>query len=99
MYALFGLVQECCFALGQSDIASAFQGHCCSASFLCPNKADFFLEESTQIPRSCTVGAFITCPNGYTCQNTQAEFTTGHCCKGDVVSVSGNFIHHFLLFL
>ncbi|KAI6212235.1 hypothetical protein M3Y99_01843500 [Aphelenchoides fujianensis] len=72
----------------QSDIPGAFQGHCCSASYLCPNKADFFIEESTQMPRSCTVGAFITCPNGYTCQSTQSEFTTGFCCKGDVVSVS-----------
>ncbi|KAI6235899.1 hypothetical protein M3Y95_00100300 [Aphelenchoides besseyi] len=72
----------------QSDIPGAFQGHCCSASHLCPNKADFYIEESTQMPRSCTVGAFITCPNSYTCQSTQAEFTTGFCCKGDVVSVS-----------
>uniref|UniRef100_A0A1I7SU90 Kunitz/Bovine pancreatic trypsin inhibitor domain protein n=1 Tax=Bursaphelenchus xylophilus TaxID=6326 RepID=A0A1I7SU90_BURXY len=72
----------------QSDIPGAFQGHCCSASYLCPNKADFFIEESSQMPRSCTVGAFITCPNGYTCQSTQSEFTTGHCCKGDIISVS-----------
>lgn len=73
----------------QSDIPGAFQGHCCSASYLCPNKAEFFIEENTQMPRSCTVGAFITCPNGYTCQSTQSEFTTGHCCKGDIISVSG----------
>lgn len=76
----------------QSDVASAFQGHCCSASFLCPNRVDFFIEESTQMPRSCTVGAFITCPNSYTCQSTQAEFTTGICCKGDSVAVSSLFL-------
>ncbi|KAI1724653.1 kunitz/Bovine pancreatic trypsin inhibitor domain-containing protein [Ditylenchus destructor] len=72
----------------QSDVSGAFQGHCCSSSFICPNKAEFFLEEVSQMPRSCTVGAFITCPNGYTCQSTQAEFTTGYCCRGDVVSIS-----------
>uniref|UniRef100_A0A914C9V7 BPTI/Kunitz inhibitor domain-containing protein n=1 Tax=Acrobeloides nanus TaxID=290746 RepID=A0A914C9V7_9BILA len=72
----------------QSDVPGAFQGYCCSASYLCPNKAEFFIEENTQMPRSCTVGAFITCPNGYSCQSTQNEYTTGHCCKGDVVSVS-----------
>ncbi|KAK6035138.1 EB module [Cooperia oncophora] len=40
------------------------------------------------MPRSCTVGAFITCPNGYSCQSTQTEFTTGYCCKGEVASAS-----------
>uniref|UniRef100_A0AC34QTC2 BPTI/Kunitz inhibitor domain-containing protein n=1 Tax=Panagrolaimus sp. JU765 TaxID=591449 RepID=A0AC34QTC2_9BILA len=72
----------------QSDVPGAFQGYCCSASFLCPNKAEFYIEENTQMPRSCTVGAFITCPNSYSCQSTQTEFSTGYCCKGDVVSVS-----------
>ncbi|VDM58994.1 unnamed protein product, partial [Angiostrongylus costaricensis] len=72
----------------QSDVPGAFQGYCCSASYLCPNKSEFYLEESNQMPRSCTVGAFITCPNGYNCQSTQAEFTTGYCCKGEVASLS-----------
>ncbi|CAI2349048.1 unnamed protein product [Caenorhabditis sp. 36 PRJEB53466] len=72
----------------QSDVPGAFQGYCCSANHLCPNKADFYLEESSQMPRSCTLGAFITCPNGYSCQSTQNEFTTGFCCKGEVASVS-----------
>ncbi|GMR42638.1 hypothetical protein PMAYCL1PPCAC_12833 [Pristionchus mayeri] len=72
----------------QSDVPGAFQGYCCSASPVCPNKAEFYLEESNQMPRSCTVGAFITCPNGYTCQSTQTEFTTGFCCKGETASVS-----------
>ncbi|KAJ1358574.1 hypothetical protein KIN20_017041 [Parelaphostrongylus tenuis] len=40
------------------------------------------------MPRSCTVGAFITCPNGYSCQCTQTEFTAGYCCKGEVASLS-----------
>ncbi|CAJ0607862.1 unnamed protein product [Cylicocyclus nassatus] len=72
----------------QSDVPGAFQGYCCSASHICPNKAEFYLEENSQMPRSCTVGAFITCPTGYSCQSTQTEFTTGHCCKGEVSSVS-----------
>ncbi|VDM85520.1 unnamed protein product, partial [Strongylus vulgaris] len=72
----------------QSDVPGAFQGYCCSASHICPNKAEFYLEESSQMPRSCTLGAFITCPTGYSCQSTQTEFTTGHCCKGEVASVS-----------
>lgn len=72
----------------QSDVPGAFQGYCCSANHLCPNKAEFYLEENNQMPRSCTVGAFITCPNGYSCQSTQNEFTTGYCCKGEVASVS-----------
>lgn len=70
----------------QSDVSDAFQGHCCSSSYLCPNRAEFYIEDSTQMPRSCTVGAFITCPNGYTCQSTLNEFTTGICCKGDQIS-------------
>ncbi|ETN70498.1 Kunitz/Bovine pancreatic trypsin inhibitor domain protein [Necator americanus] len=72
----------------QSDVPGAFQGYCCSASHICPNKAEFYLEENSQMPRSCTVGAFITCPTGYSCQSTQSEFTTGHCCKGEIASVS-----------
>ena len=73
----------------QSDVPGAFQGYCCSGNYLCPNKAEFYLEENTQMPRSCTLGAFITCPNGYSCQSTQNEFTTGFCCKGEVASISG----------
>ncbi|PAV76107.1 hypothetical protein WR25_21575 isoform B [Diploscapter pachys] len=72
----------------QSDVPGAFQGYCCSSSFLCPNRAEFHIEESSQMPRSCTVGAFITCPNGFSCQSTQNEFTTGFCCKGEIASVS-----------
>ncbi|KAL3103012.1 hypothetical protein niasHT_026460 [Heterodera trifolii] len=72
----------------QSEVQSAFQGHCCSSSFLCPNKADFYLEESTTMPRSCTPGAFITCPSGFSCQSTQPEFTQGLCCKGEPVATS-----------
>uniref|UniRef100_A0A183BTQ1 Kunitz/Bovine pancreatic trypsin inhibitor domain protein n=1 Tax=Globodera pallida TaxID=36090 RepID=A0A183BTQ1_GLOPA len=72
----------------QSEVLSAFQGHCCSSSFLCPNKAEFYIEESTMMPRSCTPGAFITCPNGFTCQSTQPEFTQGLCCKGEAVAAS-----------
>jgi hypothetical protein len=38
------------------------------------------------MPRSCTIGTFITCPNSYTCQSTQPEYNTGICCRGDSVS-------------
>lgn len=76
----------------QSEIANAFQGYCCSASYLCPNKVEFFLDETSRMPRSCTVGTFITCPSGFTCQSTQSEFTTGFCCRGDYVSNSSKFL-------
>uniref|UniRef100_A0A915CB21 BPTI/Kunitz inhibitor domain-containing protein n=4 Tax=Parascaris univalens TaxID=6257 RepID=A0A915CB21_PARUN len=72
----------------QSDVQGAFQGYCCSTNYLCPNKMDFYIEESNAMPRSCTLGAFITCPNGYTCQSTQNDFSTGYCCKGELTSVS-----------
>ncbi|CAJ0941855.1 unnamed protein product, partial [Mesorhabditis belari] len=72
----------------QSDVPGAFQGYCCSANALCPNKAEFYLEEKTQMPRSCTMGSFITCPTGFTCQSNSADAKNGHCCRGEEKSVS-----------
>ncbi|VDK24877.1 unnamed protein product [Anisakis simplex] len=63
-------------------------GYCCSSHYLCPNKAEYYVEESSQMPRSCTLGGFITCPSGYTCQSAHYDFTTGHCCKGGHAAVS-----------
>lgn len=80
-------------------IKTALKGHCCSTNYLCPNKVDFYIEESNAMPRSCTLGAFITCPNGYTCQSTQNNFSTGYCCKGELTSVSGknNFYSFYIV--
>uniref|UniRef100_A0A913HEF1 BPTI/Kunitz inhibitor domain-containing protein n=1 Tax=Strongyloides stercoralis TaxID=6248 RepID=A0A913HEF1_STRER len=73
----------------QSTIPEAFQGYCCSNNHICPDKGEFFIEESSQMPRSCTIGAFITCPNGYSCQQSVQESNTGYCCKGEIVTFSG----------
>ncbi|CAG9534594.1 unnamed protein product [Cercopithifilaria johnstoni] len=72
-----------------SEVPGALQGHCCSSNYLCPNRAKFYMETISEMPRSCQLDSpFITCPTGYTCQSTQTEFTTGYCCESDNEPVS-----------
>uniref|UniRef100_A0A914UJW3 BPTI/Kunitz inhibitor domain-containing protein n=1 Tax=Plectus sambesii TaxID=2011161 RepID=A0A914UJW3_9BILA len=82
----------------QSDIGGAFQGYCCSTSNICPDKVDFYLDETTQMPRACTIGAFVTCPNGFSCQSSSPGSSNGHCCKGSVSALAdgcppNNFVY------
>lgn len=65
----------------QSDVRDALQGYCCSVSDICPRKEDYFVDEASAMPRSCSVGHFITCPAGFNCM-TQFEGTNGYCCRG-----------------
>uniref|UniRef100_A0AC35TNF6 Kunitz/Bovine pancreatic trypsin inhibitor domain protein n=1 Tax=Rhabditophanes sp. KR3021 TaxID=114890 RepID=A0AC35TNF6_9BILA len=74
----------------QSEIRNAFQGYCCSSREVCPNNAEFFVEENTQMPRSCTIGAFITCPNGFSCQSVDNSAISGFCCKGEITSAASD---------
>ncbi|VDK81188.1 unnamed protein product [Litomosoides sigmodontis] len=72
-----------------SEIPGALQGHCCSSNYLCPNRANFYTEAISEMPRLCQLNSpFITCPTGYTCQSTQSEFVTGYCCESDDESYS-----------
>ncbi|CAJ0580667.1 unnamed protein product, partial [Mesorhabditis spiculigera] len=64
----------------QSDLQDALQGYCCSVADICPNREEYFLDESTGMPRSCTVGHFVTCPTGFSCM-TQYDGMIGYCCR------------------
>ncbi|CAI4230794.1 unnamed protein product [Auanema sp. JU1783] len=68
----------------QSDLKDALQGYCCSVSDICPNKEEYFVDESSGMPRSCTIGHFVTCPQGFTCM-THNDGAVGYCCKGPPV--------------
>ncbi|WKX99529.1 hypothetical protein Q1695_014424 [Nippostrongylus brasiliensis] len=65
----------------QSDVRDALQGYCCSVSDICPNKEEYFVDESSAMPRSCSIGHFVTCPSGYSCM-AQFEGVNGYCCRG-----------------
>ncbi|EJW88157.1 hypothetical protein WUBG_00929, partial [Wuchereria bancrofti] len=72
-----------------SDVPGALQGYCCSSNYLCPNRAKFYTEIISKMPRSCQLNSpFITCPIGYTCQNAETELMTGYCCENNNASVS-----------
>ncbi|KAK6742664.1 hypothetical protein RB195_010116 [Necator americanus] len=65
----------------QSDVKDALQGYCCSVSDICPNKEEYYVDESSEMPRSCSIGHFVTCPAGFTCM-TQSDGISGYCCRG-----------------
>ncbi|PAV55962.1 hypothetical protein WR25_14492 isoform B [Diploscapter pachys] len=64
-----------------SDVKSALQGYCCSVSDICPHKEEYFVDESSGMPRSCTIGHFVACPAGYSCM-AQFDGLVGYCCRG-----------------
>uniref|UniRef100_A0AC34GWY3 BPTI/Kunitz inhibitor domain-containing protein n=1 Tax=Panagrolaimus sp. ES5 TaxID=591445 RepID=A0AC34GWY3_9BILA len=65
----------------QSELNGALQGYCCSVSDICPNREEYYLDDTTLMPRACTIGQFVACPNGYTCQASH-DGVLGYCCKG-----------------
>ena len=65
----------------QSELNGALQGYCCSVNDICPNKEEYYLDELTMMPRACTIGQFVSCPSGYTCQASN-DGVLGYCCKG-----------------
>ncbi|CAD6185822.1 unnamed protein product [Caenorhabditis auriculariae] len=65
----------------QSDIKDALQGYCCSVSEICPHKEEYYVDESSGMPRSCTIGHFVTCPAGFSCM-AQFDGIVGYCCRG-----------------
>uniref|UniRef100_A0A914UKJ1 BPTI/Kunitz inhibitor domain-containing protein n=1 Tax=Plectus sambesii TaxID=2011161 RepID=A0A914UKJ1_9BILA len=71
----------------QSTISGAFQGYCCSQANICPNGGEFFVDEKTTMPRSCTMGSFVSCPTGFTCQSSSQSAADGFCCKETVNAV------------
>lgn len=46
------------------------------------------------MPRACTIGQFVTCPSGYTCQAVH-DGMLGYCCK----VIEKNFIAPNFFFL
>lgn len=47
---------------------------------ICPNKEEYFVDENSAMPRACTIGQFVTCPSGYSCQAVH-DGMLGYCCK------------------
>ncbi|PIC39169.1 hypothetical protein B9Z55_010940 [Caenorhabditis nigoni] len=64
----------------QSYLANAFQGFCCTANSVCPDNADYLIDDQSQQPRACTQGTFVACPNGYACRSLTSS-SDGFCCK------------------
>uniref|UniRef100_A0A0N4ZV39 BPTI/Kunitz inhibitor domain-containing protein n=1 Tax=Parastrongyloides trichosuri TaxID=131310 RepID=A0A0N4ZV39_PARTI len=65
----------------QSYLKNAFQGFCCSNSDICPNNEEFLIDSSSNQPRICTMGSFISCPTNYYCKSSD-NGSSGYCCKG-----------------
>ncbi|CAJ0931046.1 unnamed protein product, partial [Mesorhabditis belari] len=84
----------------QSYLPEAFQGFCCTTNSICPDDAEYFVDESSLQPRACTMGAFVSCPSGYSCRSHTSS-TEGFCCRGSSVLIArpvtdgcppGNFV-------
>ncbi|CAB3401648.1 unnamed protein product [Caenorhabditis bovis] len=72
----------------QSRAKNVLQGFCCSARNVCKGDAEFLMDEKTKMPRICTPGAFISCPNGYRCHKSLPSSVSGFCCKGEINAIS-----------
>ncbi|EPB69114.1 Kunitz/Bovine pancreatic trypsin inhibitor domain protein [Ancylostoma ceylanicum] len=64
----------------QSYLANAAQGFCCTSSAVCPDEAEFVIDEHSQLPRACTMGSFVGCPNGFSCRSLTSN-VEGFCCR------------------
>uniref|UniRef100_A0A158R459 BPTI/Kunitz inhibitor domain-containing protein n=1 Tax=Syphacia muris TaxID=451379 RepID=A0A158R459_9BILA len=73
----------------QSELNGALQGYCCSVNDICPNKEEYFVDENSAMPRACTIGQFVTCPSGYSCQAVH-DGMLGYCCKGTAVATASD---------
>jgi hypothetical protein len=80
----------------QSYLSDALQGFCCSAHTICPDRSEYFVDEGTMMPRACTLGTFINCPNGYQCRASSLDVGEGYCCKSTEAAIVGN---NFCIFL
>jgi len=54
---------------------------------VCPNKEEYFIDENSAMPRACTIGQFVGCPSGFTCQSLNGAL--GYCCKGVAMAAVG----------
>ncbi|KHJ88708.1 oxidoreductase, short chain dehydrogenase/reductase family protein, partial [Oesophagostomum dentatum] len=70
----------------QSYLPNAAQGFCCTNSSVCPDDEEFVIDEHSQLPRACTMGSFVGCPNGFACRSLTSA-VEGFCCR-DGLSVS-----------
>ncbi|CAJ0580849.1 unnamed protein product, partial [Mesorhabditis spiculigera] len=84
----------------QSYLPEAFQGFCCTTNSICPDDAEYLVDESSHLPRACTMGAYVSCPSGFLCRSYTSS-TEGFCCRGSSVLVArpvtdgcppGNFV-------
>ncbi|PIO55103.1 hypothetical protein TELCIR_23514, partial [Teladorsagia circumcincta] len=43
--------------------------YCCTSitGTVCPDDAEFYVDDQSQLPRACTMGTFVSCPQGYSC--------------------------------
>ncbi|KAK6742663.1 hypothetical protein RB195_010116 [Necator americanus] len=51
-----------------------------AAVTVCPDEAEFVVDEHSQLPRACTMGSFVGCPNGFTCRSLTSA-VEGFCCR------------------
>lgn len=81
----------------RSQYAGEPNGFCCSlqginlylnefefiVSAICPNEAEFIVDERTKMPKSCksSGNSFDTCGHGFHCSFIKRD-ADGHCCRG-----------------
>lgn len=67
----------------QSYLRNASQGFCCTSNAVCPDDAEFYVDEQSQLPRACTMGSFVSCPHGYHCRSLTST-AEGFCCRSSL---------------
>ncbi|VDL75178.1 unnamed protein product [Nippostrongylus brasiliensis] len=70
----------------QSYLPDASQGFCCTSNAVCPDDAEFYVDDHSQQPRACTMGSFVSCPHGYTCRSSTSA-VEGFCCRSGSASL------------
>ncbi|KIH61468.1 Kunitz/Bovine pancreatic trypsin inhibitor domain protein [Ancylostoma duodenale] len=59
---------------------SKFLGSVEHIAAVCPDEAEFVIDEHSQLPRACTMGSFVGCPNGFSCRSLTSN-VEGFCCR------------------